>query len=207
MTLAEGETRKITPTVIPQDAKVTWTSADKNTATVDENGNVTGITEGNTIITGAIKVDEKEYKAECEVKVTKLPNITLDTTEMSLMVDEVRPVKATTVPGDATVAWTSADKRIATVDDKGNVTGVSEGTTTITGTITVDQKEYSAKCEVTVTKTPGITFDTKEMSLKVGEEKTIAATTVPKDAKVAWTSDDYDIAKVDENGKVTSVSE
>ena len=50
---------------------------------------------------------------------------------------------------DRTVTWTSADESIATVNKKGVVTGISEGTTTIRATSNLDPDFY-AECTVNV---------------------------------------------------------
>lgn len=54
----------------------------------------------------------------------------------------------TRVPADLT--WTSSDTSVATVDDQGNVTGVSQGTAQITVTGTYNGVTKSAVCIVTV---------------------------------------------------------
>ena len=51
---------------------------------------------------------------------------------------------------DTSVLWNSSDKAIVEVDDKGNITAISEGTAVVT-VMTVDGN-YSAECEVTVTE-------------------------------------------------------
>lgn len=56
---------------------------------------------------------------------------------------------ATTVPAGATVTWASLDTGNATVSS-GTVTGVSEGTATITASVTQDGVTQTAKCVVTV---------------------------------------------------------
>ncbi len=50
--MTEGETQKLTATTTPAGAQVTWTSSDDSIATVDENGIVKGIKEGQVTITG-----------------------------------------------------------------------------------------------------------------------------------------------------------
>jgi len=51
----EGSQDNLTATVTPDTAKVIWTSSDESIATVDQNGNVTAISEGTAIITATIE--------------------------------------------------------------------------------------------------------------------------------------------------------
>ncbi|MGG2112312.1 Ig-like domain-containing protein [Lysinibacillus pakistanensis] len=67
--LLEGSQDKLTATVTPDTAKVIWTSSDKSIATVDQNGNVTAIREGQAIITA--KVENTELVATATVIVKK----------------------------------------------------------------------------------------------------------------------------------------
>ena len=55
-------------------------------------------------------------------------------TEFAAKVGDEVPLSTTIYPagGDQTVTWSSKDESIATVSDKGVVTGVGKGTTTIT---------------------------------------------------------------------------
>ncbi len=77
------------------------------------------------------------------------PSIDLNKTAVTIAVDGVENLTATTVPADAVVTWTSSDGTIATVSD-GTVTGVAAGNATITATITVDSVDYTATCDITV---------------------------------------------------------
>ena len=79
--------------------------------------------------------------------------ITLDQSSASVEVGKTVTLTATVAPADATdkvVTWSSGDLTIATVSN-GNVTGVKEGSTTITATA----GGKSASCAVTVTAASG----------------------------------------------------
>jgi len=67
--LLEGSQDKFTATVSPDTARVIWTSSDESIATVDQDGNVTAIREGQAIITA--KVENTELVATATVIVKK----------------------------------------------------------------------------------------------------------------------------------------
>lgn len=85
--------------------------------------------------------------------------VKLDKTALSLEVGRSEKLTATVEPTDATnkkVTWVSADEKIATVDQLGNVKGIAAGKTTIT--VTTEEGAKTASCEVTVTApAPGTT--------------------------------------------------
>ncbi len=68
--LITGDTLELTATLEPEGANsaVAWVSSDDNVATVDENGVVTAVAEGNAVIT----VSSAEASAECAVSVFDL---------------------------------------------------------------------------------------------------------------------------------------
>ena len=76
-------------------------------------------------------------------------SITLDKETATVAPQGTTTITATTVPSDATVTWTSSDGEVATVED-GVVTGVAEGTATITASISDGTTSYTATCAVTV---------------------------------------------------------
>ncbi len=69
--LLEGSQDKLIATVTPDTAKVIWSSSDESIATVDQNGNVTALREGEVIITA--KVENTELVAAATV-IVKKPN-------------------------------------------------------------------------------------------------------------------------------------
>ena len=68
-TVLEEGTVTLQATVVPADATITWTSSDTEVATVN-NGTVTGVAEGNTIVMATITVEGISYSDVCTVVVT-----------------------------------------------------------------------------------------------------------------------------------------
>ena len=99
---------------------------------------------------------------------------------------------------------------MVTVDEKGKVTAVGNGTATIT--VTSVSGNYTATVAVTV-KIPveieKITIEAeKETLTKIGESTELKVKIEPENAdaqKLIWKSDNEMIAAVDENGKVTAI--
>ena len=86
-----------------------------------------------------------------EPKEEPVTGVQLDLEKLDLKVGEKAELTATVTPEEATnkeVLWSSDNEEVATVDENGQVTGVSAGTTEITVT-TVDG-EYQATVEVIV---------------------------------------------------------
>ena len=104
-----------------------------------------------------------------------------------------------------TVAWTSSDESVATVDATGMVVAVSAGEADITASVA--DSEMSAVCKVTVkVAAKDITVpDNLDVKLNDGNETTVEATVSPADAtdvKVSYASTDEAVATVDKDGKV-----
>ncbi len=160
-TLTEGEILQLTAEVQPDNAtnkNVTWKSSDETIAKVDENGKVTALKKGTATIT-VTSVDGQKT-ASCNVIINEknqekvsVTGVTLDKTNENVSIGGVLQLTATIVPDNATnknVKWSSSDETIATVDTTGKVTAVKEGTATIT--VTTEDGEKTATCNVTVAK-------------------------------------------------------
>ena len=211
--LTIGQTVQLLANVLPTNAtdkSVVWSSSDADVATVDENGLVTAVSIGTTVIT---TTSVNGLKAECEVTVAPTPveSVTLSHAAATLNSGETLQLTATLLPEGATdksVAWSSSDAGVATVDEDGLITPVSVGTAVITAT---SANGLTAKCSVTVAPTivESITLNHAEATLKSGEVLQLKATLFPEDAtdkSVVWSSTNTGVATVDENGWVTAVS-
>ncbi|MBR3631341.1 MAG: carbohydrate-binding protein, partial [Oscillospiraceae bacterium] len=92
--------------------------------------------------------------------------LSLSQESLALNAGDTVPVTATVFPENATdkvVLWTSSNPLVASVDSKGVVTALSEGTTEILArTLEPSDKQFTAKCRVTVTGTLAPTGDVIE---------------------------------------------
>ena len=213
LTVKVGESSKIQYTLQPEGATatLTFTSRDTETATVDADGNVTGVKEGNVVID--VTTDDPNVKSECTVTVTAKPIVpatSITVESLTVKVGETAKIQYTLQPegATATVTFTSQDETIATVDAEGNVTGVKEGTVKID--VKTDDPNVKTECTVTVNAKPivpatGITVE--PLTVKEGETAKILYTLQPEGATatVTFTSQDETIATVDAEGNVTGV--
>lgn len=120
-------------------------------------------------------------------------------------------LSATVTPADATnadtLAWSSSDQAVATVDAQGAVSPVACGTATITVTV----GSVSDFCKITVVPrtvpAAGITLAPVKTLMNIGDEQLVSATVAPTDAtdKVEWTSSDNAVLVVDQAGNVKAV--
>ena len=164
--------------------------------------------------------------------VEKIPATGVELNKPTLTIsvgDEVKLV-ANVLPADATdkrVTWESSDENVATVSATGVVTGVKDGTAKIT--VYTEDGDFSASCNVTVGEgspdkpdpdkpdpdNPEVPTEVLELSKSaatIGVEETLCiAPYVKKNYpdlwdKVKFTSDDANIATVDENMVITGVA-
>ena len=81
-------------------------------------------------------------------------SITLNNSEISLLIGDMSQLLATVIPADVELVWVSNDSSVASVDSNGLVTAVNIGTAVIT--VSPMNSDLSASCTVTVSKLSGI---------------------------------------------------
>lgn len=115
---------------------------------------------------GTISYDEGIYTMSgTKVEEIKVKSVSLDKTTISVTEGSSYTLTAIITPSDATnklLTWSSSNENIAKVEN-GKVTGIAEGTATIT--VTTKDGNYKATCNVAVSKkvvTPSTTEDKKE---------------------------------------------
>lgn len=215
LALEEGGTSSLSVNVLPanaDDRSYTWSSSDRDVATVDSEGKVTAVKAGQADITAT--ANDGGLKAVCHVivDIVRPKSVSLDVTEKKLYRGEDFTLVATVLPVEAVnkaVTWKSSDATVASVDDNGKVTALAEGKTTITVT-TVDG-EKTATCDVTIEicRPESVSLNYTSFSMSKGGTLQLEATISPEKAEnksVTWATSDQAKASVSENGLVTALA-
>ena len=141
LNLKVGEQQKIYTNIFPTNASnsnVTWSIGDTNIATVDDNGLVTGVSDGITLVVATANDDSGIVGSATVTVGNELPEleqIQLNRSTYTIGVGKSVMVELTPVPSTASlsdVQYSILDTSIATVDSTGRIKGVQVGNTTIT---------------------------------------------------------------------------
>ena len=223
--LSTNKTYKFKAVIYPEtadtDKGLTWKTSDESRVTVSQEGVVTGIRNGHSIITVQTG-NNKKYS--CYVTVVTSPtSISLNKTNTMIdlsssnttdqLVTTIYPDPNNKEIGaniDTDVVYTVDKPEIAKVGrTDGKIEAVSNGTAVITAE-TGNKK--IATCTVTVVTSPkSLGLDKKEVVLDTNGHETVKLTpkyspsTVTYNTALTWKSDNSNIARVDGNGNVTAV--
>ena len=214
---------QLTGTISPSTANVyleqTWTSSNTSVASVDKNGRVTALKNGDATIT--VSTGNKKT-ATCKVKVVTSPtniaitneNVILDLTEINGKKEEqlITSITPSTANVYTKLKWESDNEEIVKVDENGKVLGIKNGSATIT--VRTENGCYTQKKVTVQTSITSISLDKTEEKLDVaGIEfsstlKLIA--TIEPDSRTEnaiWSSSNTNVARVDQQGNVTAVGD
>ncbi len=151
-TIDVNQTLNFTASVSPDNASqdVTWTSSNKEVASISDGGVLTALKAGSTEVT-ATTADGTITSQPTTVNVHQpVESISITPNPATVSVDSTKQLSVKYSPEDATpvgaVEWTSLNPEYATVDDQGVVTGVALGEATIQAT--VDGQTATATVEV-----------------------------------------------------------
>ena len=175
---------------------ITYKSSNTRIATVDNNGNIEGLSPGKTTITATngIATSSKEIY----VQSITLPNIS------EIAVDSTASLKATITPSTGTnqdITYESSNRIVATINKDGTITGKSPGKTTITatnGAVTATKEIYVESITL-----PDIS------TIALGSPTSLKATITPStgtNQNITYKSSDTKIATIDKNGNVEGKS-
>lgn len=181
-----GETKNISAEVFPENTNIIWDSNNTNIVSIDENGKIEGISEGTATITASIIYNNITYSAYCDVEV-KIPEINLDLPQL-LYIGETKNISAITIPENIKISWSSSNSNIVTVNDNGEIEGISEGTATITATMVYNNIDYSANHNITIKAQLDEYGDNSEVEQNNDLQKSESNTISIRD--VAWLDDE-----------------
>lgn len=207
LTLKTGDNITLTVKLPKKTAsRINWSSNDSNVAEVDDTGTVIGVGLGSAKITARTFNGKK---ATCVVTVkAKNPPLSLSFPMKDLSIGLKESVTVFPVMdegAEAALTWSSKSKKIATVSQKGVITGKKTGSTIIT---VKTPNGLKATLTVKVLKAPKkVTLDQTEAAIEAGSTLKLTATLPAKTAsRITWSSDIPEVATVDESGMVTGVS-
>lgn len=149
-TIYKGKTYQLKSSLKPSNAtdKVVWTSSNKKAATVSRNGLVKAKKAGTATITAKIS-GKKKITCRITVKEVKAKKVKMNLHKKTLKTGKTLQLKATVKPKNSTdtLKWESSNKKAAKVSQKGVVTALKKGRTTITVSTPQGKKD---SCVITV---------------------------------------------------------
>ncbi|MDO5294849.1 MAG: Ig-like domain-containing protein, partial [bacterium] len=209
-----GTSQLLGITVLPTNAtkqKITYKSNNTKIVTVNELGRVTAKKIGKAKITVAsgkvskvISIEVK--KQEINEQTTPVTSIEVDEFKEEMKVEETQSITASVLPSDATeatIAYQSSNKGVATISGTGKITALQKGTTTITFTAGGVKKELQLTVTVSTAK---IEVNTTYSVLNVGDTIKLGGKVYPDDAvqSLTYKALDEQVISVNSKGIVTA---
>lgn len=162
------------------------------------------------------EIDFGESSANVEVTETDLLSVSVTAAEGRTTITDTEKLQLTAkynnTPSIPSVTWDSSRPDVATVSPQGLVTGVSQGITTITATVSNSVSTARASIDITVTDTPAktitITPAVDTHVLKTMQTLSLSCVVSPGNTTYPdhqWESSDDDVATVSPDGVVTAV--
>lgn len=159
--ISSGRSYKVEAAVSPEDAEdktLKYTSSDPKVATVDAEGNVTGVANGTAYIRATAT---NGVYGECEVTVTDAW-VDFGISKITLVVGEERTMTAKVMPETleaGSMTWSSSSQNVVSVDQNGNIKGLAAGEADVK---VVTSKGVEGTCKVTVMNDFNILFKINE---------------------------------------------
>lgn len=217
-----GESSYSYPTLSnPNSLEVTYSSSEESVATIGEDGGITLISDGTTVITAAFAGSDtyEECSVSYTLTVTKnTDGISWSAGTCTVTIGASNTFPSLNNPGEQSVTYSSSNTGVATIDSDGTITLVSAGETTISAkseaksTDTVDYAAATVSYALTVQEegsnlvSAGLAWPATAYSVTMAETFTSPTLTNPHSLSVTYASSDTDVATISSSGVVTIVA-
>ena len=208
ITIDVGENYQMTYAITPAGSsgyKVIWSCQHEKIAKVDQNGVITGVSEGTTFVMAKLATGAVQYVTVNVV--FKAKGIALSRNTLELVKGDTYTMKVTFTPDQTTnkqMNWSSDNALIASVSSKGKIKGLKGGTTIIRAVS--EDGNYKAECVVyVIEEVSKMKLNHSSYNLPVGKSFMLTAKVTSNSAsnkKVKWTSSNSKIASVSSSGQV-----
>ena len=146
-TLKKGEEYGFYTKIIPDyatDKTIKWASSNPKVATVSKEGRVKALEPGKTTITATAHNGKSTSKDVTVPEPILAQGVTFSQKITSLTTGKTAQLSAKVLPTNAenkTLTWSTSNENIITVDSKGKIKGIKQGTATITVKTTNDKSD------------------------------------------------------------------
>ena len=212
LTIVKGTAQSLNA-AISNNGALTYKSSNTRVATVDENGNVTGVKEGTATITISYAGDSNYNRASATVTVTVTDKKLVDVTFTAKGDQTYNPsgyklgaqFSEATVDGDKSITkYIYNGTEYATLDALNAVTVTDAGTYTVTAVYESDTEYGSKDAAFTITKAEPVITVSDSLTMVKGTDKALGAVITPAGLPLQYSSSNPGAATVDENGNVTA---
>ena len=163
-----GTTAQFKATAVPSNATITYASSDKAVATVDANGVVTGVADGEAVISASIKTGTKTTTAKTTVKVftaaSTIKQIGAKKVEITLGKAATAETAVTVKKGAVTVSLVSENGKVLSADGKTLVLTTNSNITADKYTVVVGEETLEFTGEASKVTTIEIPSDKAVLS-------------------------------------------
>ena len=224
--VTNGENAKnLEAKIVPEDAtgvKLAYESSDEAVATVDENGVVTAVADGECVITAYVVSDTDDVAVDTAVVDAPADGEPTDVVTGDAESADTAAADSEAASGDATASEpvaedsetaesASSEQVFEPLEQETAEPEDTADTEVLDPDFAILMEDLKAETKVTVTtKVDSVTLSQNEGILNVGKSVTLTATVTPEeiaaDTTVTWSSSDEAVATVDSNGKVTAVA-
>ena len=191
--------------MLPENAttKLTWTTDNADVATMEEDGTIKAVAEGETTVT-ATTANGIEAKAKVIVSHRSATAVSLSEKSLRLPIGKGHRLTYKLEPSDAkeVTQWRSSNERVAVVGENGDVLALEKGKAEV---MVITEGGLTDACEVIVPPNPSSLELPDAINFFEGRTIQMPLQIYPSDAyaQISWSSSDETVAQVNDRGSVS----